>query len=337
MIGVEAYLALRERFRGSGEIDPELYGLLHRLSAAIVFGARLAPAYSPTGHWDGEAHAEALHDWIERRLLRTNALLAAFDHAEHPRPFLNSLERNFRHHLENAKERGELGNLISRTGVLLREDAAFSDHIPAPRPSDAWWGLASWEDPEPYQGPDRDLVAAAWALGDQQIFRYSPSVERASPVLSTETLGAFLTALFGSVGRLLTLSHLAVVFGSRFDLGTPTAVDIETVPEPATEAEAVDPAWVEEAAAALVAELSDRQLLAIRRRHAGETLEEIAAGLGVSRGTADNALRSSGPLIDKHCVDGVTREGILEKILDSLSLEDVEGVEDQEGQKHQDR
>ncbi|HEX4307297.1 MAG TPA: hypothetical protein VHZ54_14780 [Solirubrobacterales bacterium] len=337
MIGVEEYLALRRRFCSSGEIDAELYGLLYRLSAAIVFSARLAPAYSPTGRWDRDAHLEALHDWIERRLLRTNALLAAFDLAEHPRPFLGSLERNFRHHLENAKERGELDNLISRSGVLLREDGSFSDHIPAPRPSDAWWGLASWEDPEPYQSSDRDLLAAAWALGEQQIFRYSPSVERASPVLSTDTLRAFLTDLLTSIGRLLTLSHLAVVFEGRFDLGMPTELDIESVSEPAADTGALDPAWVEEAACSLVAELSPRQAEAISRRHAGETLEKIAAGLGVSRGTADNALKSSGPLIDKHCVDGITREAILEKVVDRLSLEDIEGVEDQEGPEHQDR
>lgn len=326
MIAVEDYLALRGRFRGSGEIDAELYGLLHRLSGAIVFGARLAPAYSPTGHWDGEAHLEALHDWIERRLLRTNALLAAFDLAEHPRPFLNSLERNFRHHLENAKERGELDNLISRTGALLREDDAFRDHIPAPRPSDAWWGLASWEDHDPYQGADRDLVAAAWALGEQQIFRYSPSVERASPVLSTETLRGFMKGLLESTGHLLTLSHFAVVLGARFDLGSPTEVDIDSVPEPGAEVEAVDPGSAQEAASSLLAELSARQVQAIRRRHCGETLEEIAAGLGVSRGTADNALRSSGPLIDKYCVDGITREAILEKVLDGLSLDGEENA-----------
>ena len=332
MIGVEDYLALRARFRGSGEIDEELYGLLHRLSAAIVFGARLAPAYSPTGRWDAEGHAEALHGWIERRLLRTNALLAAFDHAEHPRPFLNSLERNFRHHLENAKERGELDNLISRTGELLREEEDFLDHVPAARPSDVWWGLSSWEAPEPWQGSDRDLLAAAWGLGEQQIFRYSPSVERASPVLSTETLREFLTGLFGAIGDLLTISHLAVVLRGRFDLGAPGEVDIESVPEPAApEADTADPAWVEEAATALVAELSPRQLEAMRRRHDGETLEAIAEALGVSRGTADNALRSSGPLIDKHCVDGITREEILEKVVDSLSLE---GEEDLEGREH---
>lgn len=321
MIEVDAYIALRSRFGETGEIDQELYGLLHRLSHAIIFGSRLAPAYSPTGRWDRDAHLEALHDWIERRLLRTNALLGAFDLAEHPRPFLNSLERNFRHHLENTRERGELGNLISRTGVLLREDPAFVDHIPAERPGEAWWGLAAWEDYEPWGGRDTDLLAAAWALGDVAIFRYSASVERASPVLSTDTLRSFLERLFAAVGDLLTLSHLAIVFRDRFDLGAPVSLDIDASPEFAAEAEEVAPEWVDEAAAAFLAELEPRQLEALRLRYEGRTLEEIADSLDVSRGTADNLLRGTGPMIDKHCVDGVTRDGILEKVIDVLSSE----------------
>lgn len=321
MIEVEAYLALRARFRQAGEIDQELYTLLHRLTRAIVFGSRLAPAYSPTGRWDAEAHLEALHDWIERRLLRTNALLAAFDLAEHPKPFLNSLERNFRHHLENARERGELGNLISRTGALLREDAAFTDHIPAERPAEVWWGPATWQGAKPWGGRDADLVAAAWGLGEVAIFRYSASVERASPVLSTNTLRDFLEGLFDAVGRLLTLSHLAVVFRDRFDLGVPENLDVDALPEPAAEVEVAAPEWVEEAAASFLAELGSHQLEALRLRHEGGTLEEIADALDVSRGTADNLLRGTGPMIDKHCVDGVTRDRILEKVIDVLSSE----------------
>jgi hypothetical protein len=319
VIAVEAYRALRARFRETGEIDQELYALLHRLTRAIVFRSRLAPGYSPTGRWDADAHVEALQDWIERRLLRTNALLAAFDLAEHPRPFLNSLERNFRHHLENARERGELGNLISRTGVLLREDVAFTDHIPAERPAEVWWGPAAWQDPEPWGGRDADLLAAAWGLGEVTIFRYSASVERASPVLSTETLRGFLQGLFEAVGRLLTVSHLAVVFRDRFDLGIPESLDIDDAPAPAVEVEVPAPEWVEEAAASFLAELEPRQFEALRLRHEGSTLEEIANALDVSRGTADNLLRGTGPMIDKHCIDGVTRDGILEKVIDVLS------------------
>lgn len=322
LIEVDSYLEMRRRFRGGGVIDAEQYSLLRRLAAAVVFGGHLPPAYSPTGHWDNEALEEALHAWIAKRLLATNALLAAFDLTEHPGPFLASLERNFRHHLENERERGELGNLISRSGEMLREDEAFAEWLPGVQ-AESWWGLAEWRDPEPYQGSDETLVSLAFSLGSVSIFRYSQSVERASPVLSTPTLRAFLADLFAAVDALLTISHLAVVHRRRFNLGPPAAVELEEAAVVAApEAEAPDTQWLASAAAALAAELSQRQLGAILRRYRGETLEAIAAALGVSRGTADNALRTAGPLIDKHCVDGVTRELLLEKLLNSLSLDD---------------
>src|SRR6478672_13867670 len=73
------------------------------------------------------------------------------------------------------------------------------------------------------------------------------------------------------------------------------------------------------AAASLLAELSERQLGAILARAEDLALEQIAERLGVSRATADNALRSIAPLIEKHCVDGLEGEQILEKLLDTLS------------------
>lgn len=322
MLTRNEYLMLRERFRATGEIDADLYGLLQRLAATLVFGARLAPAYSPTGRWDRDSLEDVLHGWIAHRLLSTNALLAAFDFAEEPRPFLLSLERNFRHYLENSKNRGELDNLISRTRSLLREDELFREWIPQRRISDSWWGLAGWESANPFQGSDSDLVSLAYSLGSVPIFRYSQSVDRASPVLSTETLRAFLRDLFSVADGLLTVSHLAVVYRDRFDLGDPATIELsEEHSDTSVESEAPNADSVRSTTAELVAELSPRQTQAIALRAEGGTLEQIAEALDVSRGTADNILRSTGPLIDRHCADGITRDLILEKLLDALSID----------------
>ena len=321
MISDEAYLRLRSRFRAAGQIDTELYALLVRLVRVVVFHSGLPPALSPTGHWNVEAATDATQGWIERRLLRTNALLAAFDLADAPGPFLRSLERNFRHYLVNESESGELENLISRTGTLLREDDRFRRWIEMKRPSDSWWGLAApeWEEREPYQGNDEALVSAAWAVGEVTIFRYSQSVERASPILSSDELGSFLERLLGQVDALLTVRHLAVVFERRFDLGTPPVVELTpAIPEPRL-SEAPDDEMIRTATAAVVSELSERQFRVLIRRAKDATLNEIATELDVSRGTVDNDLRSAGPVIDRYCTDGVTRELILEKIVDILS------------------
>lgn len=322
MIDRATFLAMRERFRAEGQITAELYALLARIVAVIIFGTRLPPVYSPTGHWDWDRDSaeEALHGWIERRLLRTNALLAAFDLATEPGPFIASLERNFRHYLENEKERGELDNLISRTGQLLREDEAFGAFIEARRASNVWWGLGKWREAAPFQTSDEHLVSLAFSLGEIALFRYSTQVDRASPVLSTETLRDFLIRLLEAAQGLLTIGHLAVVFSRRFDLGPPQKIELgEEAVEVADPGGEIDEEAARAAAASLLAELSERQLGAILARAEDLTLEQIAERLGVSRGTADNALHSVASLVEKHCVDGLEREQILEKLLDALS------------------
>lgn len=320
MIDTPTYLRMRERYRATAVIEDQLYALLLWLVRGLVFRGGLPPAWSPTGKWDPDGAEEAAHGWIVRRLLQTNALLAAFDHASAPRPFFRSLERNFRHYLENERERGEIDNLVSRAGALLRDDDRFHDFIPQTLPSDFWWGLADWDDPVPYQGSEDDLVSAAWAVGEVAIFRYSHSVERASPILATDDLGRFLVELFGRVQTLLTLRLLAVVFRRRFDLGEPRHVEVgaEAV-EYAVAPDEHDGQVILDAALGVVAELSPRQVDVLLRKLAGDSLDAIGSALDISRGTVDNELVRAGAIIDRHAADVTTREAILEKVLDALS------------------
>jgi RNA polymerase sigma factor (sigma-70 family) len=320
MIDQQAYLALREAYRASGEISEDLYWLLLRLVRGLVFRGELPPAYSPTGRWDAEGAQEAAHGWIVRRLLRTNGLLAAFDHASAPRPFFRSLERSFRHYLENERERGEIDNLLSRARALLGDDDRFREWIPQARPSDSWWGLAGWTDPNPYQGSEDALLREAWAVGEVRLFRYSHRVERASPVLATDELARFLESLFERVGALLTLRLLAVVFRRRFDLDEPTTIEIgeEEIEQLPAEEEGEE---TEAAAAALavVAELTPRRAEILVRKADGASLDAIGEALGISRGTVDNELKRAGASIDRHRGEFATREAVLEKLLDALS------------------
>lgn len=320
MIDQATYFRLRREYRATGQISDELYRLLLRLVRALVLRGGMPPAWSPTGRWDVEAAEEAAQGWIARRLLQTNALLAAFDHASAPQPFFRSLERSFRHYLESERERGEIDNLVSRAGALLRDDGRFRDWIPQAQPSDSWWGLADWDDPAPYQGSEDGLVSAAWAVGEVVIFRYSHTVERASPILATGELGRFLAALFDRVEALLTLRLLAVVFRRRFDLDEPgqvevaaEAIDHLAAPEEPDEQVTID------AALGVVTEVTPRQAEVLLRKHDGKSLDAIAEALGISRGTVDNELMRAGTIIDRHAADATTREAILEKVLDALS------------------
>lgn len=319
MIDETTYFRLRREYRETGQISDELYPLLLRLVRGLVFRGGLPPAWSPTGKWDREAAEEAAQGWITRRLLQTNALLAAFDHACAPRPFFRSLERNFRHYLENERERGEIDNLVSRAGALLRDDDRFRDWIPQAQASNSWWGLAEWDDPAPYQGSEDELVSAAWAVGEVAIFRYSHTVGRASPILATEELGRFLVELLGRVKALMTLRLLAVVFRRRFELDEPRVVDLAEAVEAVAAPEEPDEQVTLDAALGVVAEMTPRQAEVLLRKYADQSLDAIAEAVGVSRGTVDNELMRAGTIIDRHAADATRREAILEKVLDVLS------------------
>lgn len=321
MIGPERYLRMRARFRATGEIEGELYGVLMRVGRGLAYGGRLAPALSPTGRWDADGVADAVHGWIERRLLRTGALLAAFDHASAERPFLRSLERSFRHCLESERERGEIDNLVSRAHALMRDDERFRDWIPQAQVSDTWWGLGVWTDPRPWQDSEERLLTIAWSLGVFELFRYAHTVARASPVLATDELGRFVQGLLERADALLTLRLIAAVLANRFDLGPP-----ELVPHAGEELDNVgsdpvqlDEAELEDAAVAAIAELTRRQAEVLYRKAGGETLEQIAAALGVSRGTVDNELRRAGAIAIRHAAEDDDPARILEKMIDALS------------------
>jgi DNA-binding CsgD family transcriptional regulator len=320
MIDQQTYVALRERYRASGEISEDLYRLLLRLVRGLAFRGGLPPAYSPTGRWNAEGAEEAAHGWILRRLLQTNGLLAAFDHASAPRPFVRSLERSFRHYLQNERERGEIDNLLSRAGALLRDDDRFREWIPQTRPSDSWWGLARWPDANPYQGSEDALLREAWAVGEVRLFRYSHRVERASPVLATDELGRFLESLFARVEALMTLRLLVVVFRRRFDLDEPMNIEVPEVEIEGRSAGGEEDEEAEAAAAlAVAAELTPRQAEVLVRKADGASLEAIGEALGISRGTVDNELKRAGGSIDRHRGEFATREAVLEKLLDALS------------------
>ena len=321
MIGDERYLRIRGRFRATGEIDSQLYDLLLRIGRGLAYGGRLAPALSPTGSWDADGVTDAVHGWIERRLLRTGALLAAFDHTSAERPFLRSLERSFRHYLESERERGEIDNLVSRAHGLLRDDKRFRDWIPQAQVSDTWWGLAVWTDPEPWQGSEERLLTLAWSLGAFELFRYGHTVARASPVLATDELGRFLERLFERADALLTLRLIAAVLASRFDLAPPVLLtdageELEKVGGDPIE---IDEAELEDAALAAITELTSRQAEVLYRKAGGETLEQIADALGISRGTVDNELRRAGAIAIRHAGADEDPARILEKMTDALS------------------
>lgn len=316
MIEQTAFERLKRTYLATGTIDEALYLVFAEVVRNMARPEVLPRAWSPSGKWDVEARQDALQGWIERRLLRTHALRAAFDHAAGPGAFYRSLERSFRHYLSNAAVRSELRNLLERAAEVLEAQEKFSGHDLG---GHRWWGLSSWQAPEPWAGRDADLIACAWGAGDFALFRYRRSVERASPTLSTPDLIRFLANLFELCERLLDRGHLRVVFRDRFNLADTEVVHLESAPEqPATEMSGRED--VLPVAASVLEEISAQQARVLELKHKQLTLDQISATLGIARGTVDNELRRIGVIVDRHRGD-IPRERVLEILLDPRSIE----------------
>lgn len=322
MINNQRYLEMKRDYRRTGDIV-SLLPLLEGLVGRVTGVGKMPPWLSATGSWDEEGRRDALQGWLEKRLLRRRDILAAFDYAAAPGPFMKALEKSFRHYLINAAPRTELENLLARAVELLRsEPDVFSEGSTGTR---EYWGLAEWRSEDSdlpfFGGSDRDLLALAWSQGDFEIVRYSARVGRASPILSTPDLKRFLEGLLASCEGALDRTQLRIVFRDRFDLAQEDAMPLEeaSVAQAAGEPEAA----LEEADARAIAllvleEMTPQRAQVLVRKHDGATLEEIAEALQISRGTADNELRRVGSLINRLRGDYSERK-ILEILLDALS------------------
>ncbi len=322
MISDSQYATLKKQYRLTQKIEPLVDVILEVVDRATRPG-RLPGALAEGRAWNADSRANAAQGWIEARLLRRRDLMSAFDFASRPGPFYSSLERSFRHYLMNAEPTTEVQNLVGRANDLMRSSADFDQW---PFGGRSWWGLAQWrtgdEDPPTWNSSPDDLVAAAWGCGEFTILRYGPTVGRASPILERSELERFLRALFEATGSLLENAHLRTVFERRFGAGSAVgSVEFVDADAPVVEAErTLEDQEIEACAATLLEEITARQAEVLRRKRAEQTLDEIAAALGVARGTVDNELGRVGEAA-KRLAGDMDAERVLESLFDILSID----------------
>lgn len=289
LLSPDEFARAREAVR-EGTLTRELHAFLGRLVAVAQATRTLAPAPVPGGRWDDpDAVAETVQAWLAEVLL-DGGLLQAFDVCLTPAALSRYLERALRNWLIARSRRASGPRLLERAVELLDRDDTFVAVREARAVGDRWWGLSAWADPELFGGSDDQLAAAAWALGDFSLLRY-PSSVRSDPVLSREDLRRYLLDLLKRIGAALSGRHLDTSFRARFAYAyalAPTA--LEDAPELADGTDVETMVEIDEAARLALADLSERQLLVLLERPHG-TLEELAARLGVSRGTVDNEYR----------------------------------------------
>lgn len=303
-----------------GDVTPELYGWLGRLIAVAQATRALAPSPVPGGRWDDpDALEEALHAWLEESLLR-GALRQAFDRCDSPRALSRYLERSLRNWLVARSRRTTAPRLLERAGELLSDPTQGFVLVAGSRaPADRWWGLAGWSsDPVLYAGEDEAVIAAAWALGDFALLRF-PSSERSDPVLSTADLHRFLYGLLERIGQALSGRHLDVALRGRFSYAyAQSNVTLDALIEPVGGESTEQTFEVAEAARLAIVALSGRQLRVLRDRPQA-TLEELAAELGVSRGTVDNEYRRALLKVHESTISDEHFDRVLEKVLEMAS------------------
>jgi hypothetical protein len=303
----------REAVR-EGTVTSELYAFLARLVAVAQATRSLAPAPVPGGRWDDpDAVAETVQAWLAEVLL-DGGLLQAFDVCLTPGALSRYLERALRNWLIARSRRASGPRLLERAVELLDRDEAFLVVRDAAAVGDRWWGLSAWTDRELFGGSDEHVAAAAWALGDFSLLRY-PSSVRNDPVLSSDDLRRYLLELLERIGAALSGRHLDASFRARFAYAYVAApVALEEAPELADGSDVETAVEVHEAARIALADLSERQLLVLLQRPHG-TLEELAARLGVSRGTVDNEYRRALLKVRSAAASDESFDAVLENVL----------------------
>jgi RNA polymerase sigma factor (sigma-70 family) len=299
----------------SGEVTPALYAFIRRLVAAQLRSGRVSPTLSSSGEWSDEAIADATHDWLAERLLR-GALLQAFDRTSTPQALARYLERAFKNWLRDKGRSRSWPRIVIRARELLDSGEPFKRFEEAAQWLDHRYGLASWADPEHIDDDDL-IVRAVYVLPDLRVIRERG--ERAPTILSTPDLKALLEGVLDSLGGTITLSQLDRGFRYRFAWAfEAVSVELDETVEEAAQP-AISEAEAEEAAHAILADLTHRQLEMLKERADGATLEELAEIHGCSRGTADNELKRASAAVRRHLAPDESQERALE-ILFALSF-----------------
>lgn len=311
--------ALRRRIR-AGETPPELVEELRGVASTLARSRRLPPSFAPYGRWDDEAGDELFAGWWADRLVGEGRLLALLDRAPDLPGLRRLAERSLRQHLLNAQDRSQARNLFARLVVLLESKAdRFRLVQDASRTQNQWYALtdADAASQEPWTGPERLLIAHAWALGDFVVIRYRAAAAKLSPVLDAAELERFVIGLLQRTEAALTPGLIMRALSARFALG-----DVEL--EPMDEASPLPSAAVgpeaevllRDTARSLLDELTPRQSAILRR--SGDKVADIAGALDCSVGTVVNEQRRVGVVVTRASGDDDERAALVNLMVDLL-------------------
>jgi predicted DNA-binding protein YlxM (UPF0122 family) len=310
--------------------------LYHEVLETVRVVSRYYPVnYSPTRRWDEDALTGLAHDWAITKLLRYGQLEHLLLANQTLAGFRQGLALSFRNFLISQKDRTALDNLFHRANALLERDPQFRLFGENTKKADRLWGLASWQEAQPYQGQEAELIAIGLGLEGFPMIQYREDAKKHSPILSEADLTRFLRAVLEAAGGLLSLRQFALVFQYRFhlleaeeiSLETPLATDSEGHPLQVGDLMSAgrtgeEVAIVNEAASSLLDELSLRQKQALlAHAQPGATLTSVADQLGCSKSTVDNEIRRTLGAIHRYAETEEEAKAIYARLLELLSPE----------------
>ena len=323
--------ALFEEFASVG-VGDLIYDELLLTVRLVVVGRHYPPAYSPTGRWDEDAYVALAHDWAMTKLLRLGHLEHLLLTNETVRGFRKGLQLSFVQFLISQKKRTALDNLFARTTGILSADERFRCFIESPRKSDRYWGLASWEWPEPYAGSEAALIATGLRLQGIRVIRYRTDAKKLSPIISDRGLADLLMQLLRSTNALLNLGQFVTVFRYRFDLlqapeeSTRELLDSEDIAplgqrvQEGSGVSVEEQVLLDEAAFWVLQTMPTRQQrVLLEYAYPDATLESIAHRVGCSKSTVDNELHRALQLLRNETETYEEARAIYERVLTLLS------------------
>ncbi len=292
-------------------------------------------SYAPTGRWDEGAFTALTHDWAIAKLWRLGYLEHLLLTNQTLTGFRNGLAFSFRNFLISQKNRTALDNLFQRANTLLECDPRFHLFGENRKKASRLWGLASWQEIQPYHGQDEELISIGLSLEGFPIIQYRYDAKKNSPILKDADLASFLHALLEEVGFALSLAQFARVFQYRFNLLETGEVSLEAAlaedsegnslrvsnmirERPTVEEETI----INEAATSLLRELSPRQKqVLLTYAQPGTTLTSVGGLLGCSKSTVENEIRRALEAIRRHAETMEEAEAIYARLLEFLSPE----------------
>jgi hypothetical protein len=304
-------------------IGAQLLDLLRRIVRATA--STYPPGvYGGGAHWDGEALADLLHDWVEARLLRRGELEAFIASCVTVSALRRALTTSLSQYLVDRRHRTSASNLFTRTRRLLESDPAFARVGAERTAARQLWTVAA----RPAHGPSErsvsELTRLAWQLSndDLEVVRYGPSSLKSSPILRQPALHQFLTHLLGQADGALSLGDIAAVMRARFSLHEIQMVELTDL---LSSTGLVDFAHVETAdiARSVLTRLGPETVDVFRalQRTQGD-LAAAAQALGRSQATVVKHLRLALSVIAELATSSEEAAAIYAQIAESLFQED---------------